>query len=155
MLLVRIFYLNLGLNPLNICIEVSSHAIDQKRLSNISSFRSASILNITKDHLDYHKSLSSYIDTKFDIFKIHSPLKFIDEESNQLKDHNEKVTIVGNKKKSSDIFYEIKKIYIYLHTIFTNSLCHFYLSSIKIYYIIYSGFLTKGINQLLQLKQYH
>ena len=102
--------LNLGLNPVNICIEVSSHAIDQKRLSNISGFRSASILNITKDHLDYHKSLSSYIDTKFDIFKIHSPLKFIDEESNQLKDHNEKVTIVGNKKKSSDIFYEIKKI---------------------------------------------
>ena len=105
-----LYSLNLGLNPLNICIEVSSHAIDQKRLSNISSFRSASILNITKDHLDYHKSLSSYINTKFEIFKTHSSLKFIDEDSNQLKDHNEEVAIVGNKKKSSDIFYEIKKI---------------------------------------------
>ncbi len=59
---------NFGLDSLSICIEISSHALDQKRLSNIYWFNSASILNISNDHLDYHENISSYIDTKFDIF---------------------------------------------------------------------------------------
>ena len=102
--------LNCGLDSVSICIEISSHALDQKRLNNIYSFNSASILNISNDHLDYHKNISTYIKTKFDIFKINSPVKLINEESNKLRDHKYDLTCVSNKNNFSDIFYEIKKI---------------------------------------------
>ena len=102
--------LNCGLDSVSVCIEISSHALDQKRLNNIYAFNAASILNISNDHLDYHKNISKYIETKFDIFKINSPVKLINEESNKLKDHKYDLTCVSNKNNFSDIFYEIKKI---------------------------------------------
>ena len=101
---------NFGLDSISICIEISSHALDQKRLSNIYWFNSASILNISNDHLDYHENISSYIDTKFDIFKINSSLKLINDDSNKLKNHNYDLRCISNKNNFSDIFYEIKKI---------------------------------------------
>ena len=70
----------------NICIEISSHALDQKRLSNIGWFNSTSILNITSDHLDYHKDIESYRDAKFEIYKMQSSIKLIDEDSSKYKD---------------------------------------------------------------------
>ena len=102
--------LNFGLDSVSICIEISSHALDQKRLSNIYCFNSASILNISNDHLDYHENISSYIDTKFNIFKINSSLKLINDDSNKLKNHNYDLRCISNKNNFSDIFYEIKKI---------------------------------------------
>jgi UDP-N-acetylmuramyl tripeptide synthase len=65
-------------NPISICIEISSHAIDQNRLQNINYFKAASILNIGSDHLDYHKSIEEYARTKFRLFDIESNLKLID-----------------------------------------------------------------------------
>ena len=60
---------NLGLDDaLNICIELSSHALDQGRLNNIDWLNSASILNIANDHMDYHKNIETYRDAKFEIF---------------------------------------------------------------------------------------
>ena len=52
----------------NICIELSSHALDQKRLHYLKKFSTATILNIQKDHLDYHKDEKLYIKSKFQIF---------------------------------------------------------------------------------------
>jgi len=44
-------------------MEVSSHAIDQKRIAGIH-FEGAVFSNITHDHLDYHKTFKNYIYTK-------------------------------------------------------------------------------------------
>lgn len=44
-------------------MEVSSHAIVQKRIEGLE-FALKILTNITSDHLDYHKTLQNYIDTK-------------------------------------------------------------------------------------------
>lgn len=44
-------------------MEVSSHAIDQKRISGLD-FDGAIFSNITHDHLDYHKTFKAYIEAK-------------------------------------------------------------------------------------------
>lgn len=44
-------------------IEVSSHALDQERVSGIT-FEGAIFSNLTHDHLDYHKTYSEYIRVK-------------------------------------------------------------------------------------------
>ena len=52
-------------------IEVSSHALSQKRLSNLL-FSKTIILNIQSDHLDYHKTEENYIDAKLSIIGINN-----------------------------------------------------------------------------------
>ena len=53
----------------HICLEVSSHALDQNRLKGIQ-LDISSIMNITKDHLDYHLTEESYIKSKLKIIDI-------------------------------------------------------------------------------------
>jgi UDP-N-acetylmuramoyl-L-alanyl-D-glutamate--2,6-diaminopimelate ligase len=48
-------------------MEVSSHAIDQDRISGIR-FQGGVFTNITHDHLDYHKTFTSYRDAKKKFF---------------------------------------------------------------------------------------
>ncbi|NOZ47484.1 MAG: UDP-N-acetylmuramoyl-L-alanyl-D-glutamate--2,6-diaminopimelate ligase [Chlorobi bacterium] len=48
-------------------MEVSSHAIDQKRIEALQ-FDGAVFTNITHDHLDYHKTFNNYIDAKKSLF---------------------------------------------------------------------------------------
>ena len=52
----------------HVIMEVSSHAIDQKRVSNIN-FNIALFTNLTPEHLDYHKTLNNYFNAKFSLFK--------------------------------------------------------------------------------------
>ncbi len=49
-------------------VEVTSHGIDQFRTHGLS-FEVCAITNITPEHLDYHKTLDSYIKTKAKIFE--------------------------------------------------------------------------------------
>ncbi|MFH1414294.1 MAG: UDP-N-acetylmuramoyl-L-alanyl-D-glutamate--2,6-diaminopimelate ligase [Candidatus Omnitrophota bacterium] len=49
-------------------MEVSSHALDQKRVGEID-FHSAIFTNLTHDHLDYHKSFTKYFQAKARLFK--------------------------------------------------------------------------------------
>lgn len=48
-------------------MEVSSHAIDQKRISGLD-FNTGVFTNLTHDHLDYHKDFKSYRDAKKKFF---------------------------------------------------------------------------------------
>lgn len=48
-------------------MEVSSHAVDQKRISGLS-FDGAIFSNLTRDHLDYHKTVENYLKAKKTFF---------------------------------------------------------------------------------------
>ena len=56
----------------HICLEVSSHALDQNRLKGIQ-LDVSSIMNITMDHLDYHLTEESYIESKLKIIDMTKP----------------------------------------------------------------------------------
>jgi len=51
----------------NVTMEVSSHAIDRKRVYGCN-FDTAVFTNITQDHLDYHKTFDNYFKTKKKFF---------------------------------------------------------------------------------------
>ena len=57
----------------HVFMEVSSHAIDQKRIEGIE-FEGAVFTNITHDHLDYHQTFKAYIYAKKKFFD-HLPAK--------------------------------------------------------------------------------
>jgi UDP-N-acetylmuramoyl-L-alanyl-D-glutamate--2,6-diaminopimelate ligase len=48
-------------------MEVSSHAIDQKRISGLS-FDGGIFTNLTRDHLDYHQTVENYLKAKKKFF---------------------------------------------------------------------------------------
>ena len=50
-------------------MEVSSHSIDQHRVTDIE-FDTAIFTNLSQDHLDYHKTISNYFNTKLNLFKM-------------------------------------------------------------------------------------
>ncbi|MCH8473674.1 MAG: UDP-N-acetylmuramoyl-L-alanyl-D-glutamate--2,6-diaminopimelate ligase [Opitutales bacterium] len=51
----------------DVVVESSSHGIDQKRMFGLHS-RTATFLNLTQDHLDYHGSLEEYFQVKCRLF---------------------------------------------------------------------------------------
>ena len=56
-------------------MEVSSHSIDQKRISGIT-FDGAIFTNLTRDHLDYHKTVENYLKAKKTFFDSLPPKAF-------------------------------------------------------------------------------
>ena len=46
-----------------VAMEVSSHALDQRRIEGLE-FDAAVFTNLTRDHLDYHKTMDNYRDAK-------------------------------------------------------------------------------------------
>lgn len=52
-----------------VVMEVSSHAIAENRIAGID-FNAAIFTNLTQDHLDYHKTMENYRDTKAKLFAL-------------------------------------------------------------------------------------
>lgn len=50
-----------------VCIEATSHALDQQRYSGINISR-AVFTNLSQDHLDYHKTMEHYVSSKKKLF---------------------------------------------------------------------------------------
>jgi UDP-N-acetylmuramoyl-L-alanyl-D-glutamate--2,6-diaminopimelate ligase len=78
-------------------MEVSSHAIHQKRIAGIE-FAGGIFTNITHDHLDYHKTFAEYIKAKqqfFDILPANAfALTNLDDKNGLIMVQNTKATVV-------------------------------------------------------------
>ena len=51
----------------NVILEASSHGLKQHRLNNIK-FKSAIFTNLSRDHIDYHKTFKDYLNSKLKLF---------------------------------------------------------------------------------------
>lgn len=52
----------------SVVMEVSSHALDQGRVAG-TQFNTAIFTNLSRDHLDYHKTIEGYAAAKFQLFQ--------------------------------------------------------------------------------------
>ena len=66
--LYSIFYESKKRNIFNIIMEVSSHAIELKRINGIE-FDIIGFTNISHDHLDFHKTIDNYAKAKYNLTK--------------------------------------------------------------------------------------
>ena len=85
----------------NLVMEVSSEAYLTKRIGDLT-FNIGILSNITRDHLDKHKSLKNYIDSKLELFK-HSNISILNHDSKYYKlfnNNNNKVLSYGFNKYS-------------------------------------------------------
>jgi UDP-N-acetylmuramoyl-L-alanyl-D-glutamate--2,6-diaminopimelate ligase len=55
-----------------VAMEVSSHSLDQGRVDGLA-FRAAIFTNLTRDHLDYHKSMEQYFRAKAKLLELLAP----------------------------------------------------------------------------------
>jgi UDP-N-acetylmuramoyl-L-alanyl-D-glutamate--2,6-diaminopimelate ligase len=67
--LIDFWKINQKYNDLKfLCVEASSHALEQERFFGFE-FEHVAFTNITRDHLDYHKTFDSYFEAKKKILK--------------------------------------------------------------------------------------
>jgi len=68
----------------NVILEASSHGLEQKRLDNLN-INTGIFTNFSHDHLDYHKNMQSYFNSKMYLFKylLKKNSKIITDEDNQ------------------------------------------------------------------------
>ena len=75
----------LAKNKVNhVILEASSHGLDQKRLDNLN-IKIGIFTNLSHDHLDYHKSMKSYLNSKMYLFNnlLNKKSKIITDEDNK------------------------------------------------------------------------
>ena len=73
--LTKIFHAMLKAGCEYVFMEVSSHAMTQDRVANIN-FTGGVFINLSQDHLDYHKDTEDYFQAKKKFFKILPPRAF-------------------------------------------------------------------------------
>ena len=68
----------------NVILEASSHGLNQKRLDNLN-IKTGIFTNLSHDHLDYHKNMKSYLNSKMYLFKylLNKNSKIITDEENK------------------------------------------------------------------------
>lgn len=52
----------------HLCLEASSHGLDQFRLDGVR-LQAGAFTNLSRDHLDYHPSMEAYLDAKMRLFR--------------------------------------------------------------------------------------
>ena len=52
----------------NVILEASSHGLHQKRIEHLN-LKAGIFTNFSQDHLDYHKTMQSYLNSKLHLFK--------------------------------------------------------------------------------------
>ena len=81
----------------NVILEASSHGLDQKRLNNLN-IKTGIFTNLSHDHLDYHKNMKSYLNSKMYLFK-----NLLNKNSNIISDEENKefkiIKSIANKRK--------------------------------------------------------
>ena len=81
----------------NVILEASSHGLSQNRLDNLS-IKAGIFTNLSHDHLDYHKNMKSYFNSKIYLFK-----NLLDKNSNIITDEENKefkiIKNIANKRK--------------------------------------------------------
>ncbi|MDC3110652.1 UDP-N-acetylmuramoyl-L-alanyl-D-glutamate--2,6-diaminopimelate ligase [bacterium] len=100
-----------------IAMEASSHALDQGRLYGLN-FDILALTNISHDHLDYHKTINSYINAKLKLFKentkkntiniISKDFKYYSQISRELKSKKIKFLTFGLKNSDFQIYEKYK-----------------------------------------------
>ena len=75
----------------NVILEASSHGLKQYRLNNIQ-FKSGIFTNLSRDHIDYHKTFKDYFNSKLKLFN-----KLLSYKGNMIFDNNIKESSILNK----------------------------------------------------------
>ena len=89
-------------------LETSSHSLDQYRVWGVD-YETAVITNVTREHLDYHKTMEKYRQTKEKLFQsVEMAVINLDMEkaTEFLRHHNNKKITYSLKNKQADIFAE-------------------------------------------------
>mgnify|MGYP003716572349 FL=1 len=85
----------------NVVLEVSSHALTQKRLNGLY-FKMSGFTNLSQDHLDYHNSMDEYFEEKTKLFNKNTSEEFayiVSEYGNKLNEiYDSRGISIGNKK---------------------------------------------------------
>ena len=95
-------------NYKNVILEVSSHALSQRRIENIF-FDITAFTNLTHDHLDYHKTMDEYFSEKLKLFSLNkdngSSVVMIDNEyGKRIAELNSNVKCISLKTEDADYF---------------------------------------------------
>tara|TARA_Y100000814_G_scaffold83314_1_gene55495 strand:+ start:618 stop:2057 length:1440 start_codon:yes stop_codon:yes gene_type:complete len=98
----------------NVILEVSSHALSQRRIENIF-FDITAFTNLTLDHLDYHKTMDEYFSEKLKLFNLNkengsSVLMIDDEYGKRIAELNPHAKCISLETKDTDYFCEIYSI---------------------------------------------
>ena len=104
-----------------VAMEVSSHGLDQNRVANID-FCVAVFTNLSQDHLDYHKTMENYFNTKIKLFtKYNNGLRIalinLDDKYGVklinilLKNKNNNLKIIGFSTKNTQELLKINNIF--------------------------------------------
>ena len=89
-------------------MEVSSHAIDQGRICGLN-FIAKSLTNFSQDHLDYHKNLKDYRETKKSFFNLTDKNNVVSIDCDlgeELASENNSTLTVSVKKRNANLFLE-------------------------------------------------
>ena len=104
----------------NVILEASSHGLHQQRLNGIR-FDTGIFTNFSRDHLDYHKSYTRYLDSKLILFKKLLKKKGLVVFDNEISEAIKLKNICRNKKLKQAILGDNEGFKILSHTFIKNN----------------------------------